>query len=191
MTATTTTTTLAARAAGLLSKGAALAVVEKAVAQAVAAKRVYPPLATDFGEQLGLELPLKTRDFIRVVGHLLQSSEKPLKGVISKRKAEILAVLADLIGALTDTQPVPLPNWAMPKERVKKEAEESAEAAANGALERANVLAEAEAAAEKAEKAADKRLADAVALVVERVAELSATQRNALLAVLAEAPAEA
>ena len=92
--ATTTTTTnnnaptLASRAAGLLTKATAYGVAEKAMAQAIAAKRVYPAMAADFGEQIGYDLPLKTKDFVRVVGHLLQASEKPLKGVISKKKSE-------------------------------------------------------------------------------------------------------
>ena len=79
---TTTTTnnqTLASRAALLLTKQAAYGVAEKAMAQALAANRVYPALAQDFGEQIGLDLPLKTKDFVRVVAHLLAASEKPLK----------------------------------------------------------------------------------------------------------------
>ena len=193
MTTTTTTTnnnTLAARAAGLFSKAGSLAVVEKAIQQAVDAKRVYPALAQDFGAQLGHELPLKTRDFVRVVGHLLAATEKPLKGVISKRKNELLLVLAELVGALTDTAPVSLPSWALPKEREKK-VEAVSEAAAAGALEKANILAEAEANAAKAEASADKRLADAVALIVARAAELTENQRAMLAAALASAEAEA
>ena len=185
MTTTTTTTTnnatLAARAAGLLSKTAALAIAEKAIGQAVAAKRVFPPMAADFAEQLGVELPLKTRDFVRVVGFLLSASEKPIKGVVSKKKGEILAVLADLVGSLTDTAPVSLPAWAMPKERAKKE--ETVDA--SGALDKANVLAEAEANAAKAEASADKKLADAIALIVARAGELSEEQRAMLAQVLA------
>ena len=180
-TTTTTTTTLAARAAGLLSKSTALAVAEKAIGQAVAAKRVFPPMAADFAEQLGVELPLKTRDFVRVVGFLLSASEKPIKGVVSKKKGEILAVLADLVGSLTDTAPVSLPAWAMPKERAKKE--ETVDA--SGALDKANVLAEAEANAAKAEASADKKLADAIALIVARAGELSEEQRAMLAQVLA------
>ena len=197
MTTTTTTTTtnnaLATRAAGLFSKTGALGVVEKAISQAIAAKRVFPPLTEDFGEQLGYEFPLKTKDFTRAVGHLLTASEKPLKGVISKRKSEILGILAELVGALTDTQPVSLPSWAMPKERAKKseaEAEANAEAASVGALAKANTLAMAEANAAKAEAAQDLKLADAVALVVSRAADLTADQRAMLVAVLtAEAEA--
>ena len=189
MTTTTTTTnnaTLAARAAGLLSKTAALAIAEKAIGQAVAAKRVFPPMATDFAEQLGVELPLKSKDFVRVVGHLLASTEKPIKGVVSKKKGEILAVLADLVAALTDTAPVSLPAWAMPKERTKKEATEAeAEAASVGALAKANTLAEAEANASKAEAAQDLKLAEAVALIVARAGELSEEQRAMLAQVLA------
>ena len=199
--ANTTTTTnnnlLAARAAGLLTKGTALDVVTKAIDQAITAKRVHPAMAQDFGAQLGHELPLKTKDFVRVVGHLLQASEKPLKGIISKRKSEILAVLADLVGALTDTDPVALPDWAMPKERAKKPEAEASETKAVGALDKANTLAEAEANADKAEAAQDLKLAQAVALIVSRAAELSAGQRAMLAAVLgststkAEAEAEA
>ena len=200
--ATTTTTTntnntntLASRAAGLLTKSAALAVAEKAIGQAVAAKRVFPPMAEDFGAQLGHELPLKTKDFTRVVGHLLQATEKPIKGIISKRKSEILAVLAEIVAALTDTTPVSLPAWAMPKERAKKAEETSAEAEASavGALEKANILAEAEANAEKAEANADKKLADAIALIVSRAADLTESQRAMLASVLtsAEVSAEA
>ena len=191
----TNTTTLAARAAGLLSKTGALGVVEKAIQQAVDARRVHPAMAQDFAEQLGYELPLKTKDFVRVVGHLLAATEKPLKGVISKKKSEILAVLADLVAVLTDTQPVALPTWAMPKPKAVKtsaEAEAEASAEATGALNKANVLAEAEANAAKAEASADAKLASAVALVVSRATELSADQRAMLLAVLAtEAIAEA
>lgn len=185
----TTTATLASRAAHLLSKSAALGVAEKAIGQAVAAKRVFPPMAEDFAAQLGVDLPLKTKDFVRVVGHLLASTEKPLKGVISKRKSEILGILAELVGALTDTQSVSLPAWAMPKERAKKaeetSAEASAEASAVGALEKANILAEAEANAAKAEASADKRLADAVALIVSRAADLTESQRSMIIAALA------
>ena len=190
MTTTTTTTTttnnatLAARAAGLLSKTAALAIAEKAIGQAVAAKRVFPPMATDFAEQLGVELPLKTRDFVRVVGFLLSASEKPIKGVVSKRKSEILAVLAELVGALTDTQPMELPAWALPKPKAQK-AEGETEAASVGALAKANTLAEAEANAAKAEASSDKKLADAIALIVSRAGELSAAQRDMLMAALA------
>ena len=183
---TNTNATLASRAAGLLSKTAALAVAEKAIGQAVAAKRVFPPMATDFAQQLGYELPLKTRDFVKVVGHLLASTEKPIKGIISKRKAEIVGVLAELVGALTDTTPVSLPEWALPKERAKKvEASEASDQDASGALAKANTLAEAEANAAKAEASADKRLADAVALIVTRASELTEAQRDTLLSVLA------
>ena len=191
----TNTTTLAARAAGLLSKTGALGVVEKAIQQAVDARRVHPAMAQDFAEQLGYELPLKTKDFVRVVGHLLASTEKPIKGVISKRKAEIVGILAELVGALTDTEAVSVPAWAMPKERAKKAEETSAEAEASavGALEKANILAEAEANAEKAEANADKKLADAIALIVSRAADLTESQRAMLASVLtsAEESAEA
>ena len=204
MTTTTTTTTtttnnnvtLAARAAGLFSKASALEVVAKAIDQAITARRVHPALAQDFGEQLGHDLPLKTKDFTRVVGHLLQASDKPLKGVISKRKSEILGILAEIVAVLTDTQPVTLPAWALPKAKATKtaeaeaEAEESAEAS-KGALAKANILAEAEANAAKAEASADKRLADAVALIVSCAAELSAAQRDMLMAVLASEASEA
>ena len=183
-TTNTNTTTLAARAAGLLTKATAYAVAEKAMQQAIAAKRVYPALAEDFGAQLGHELPLKTKDFVRVVGHLLAATEKPLKGVISKKKGEILAVLADLVGALTDTQSIALPLWALPKERVKK-ATEADEAAAVGALEKANTLALAEANAEKATANADSKLAADIALIVARASELTEEQRVMLTAVLA------
>ena len=193
-TTTTTTTTLASRAAGLLSKASTLAIAEKALQQALDAKRVYPALAQDFGQQLGYEFPLKTRDFTRVVGHLLQSTDKPLKGVIGKRKADILAVLAELVGALTDTQPVQLPAWAVPKPKAEKASAE-AEAASAGALEKANTLAEAEANAAKAEAAQDLRLAQAVAMIVSRASELTEEQRAMLASVLtvesAEAEAEA
>ena len=197
MTTTTTTTTnatLASRAAGLLSKTTALAVVEKAIQQAVDARRVHPAMAQDFAQQLGYDLPLKTKDFVRVVGHLLSATEKPLKGVISKRKSEILAVLADLVGALTDTPAVALPVWALPKPKAQKtaeaaEAEASSEAA--GALNKANTLAEAEANASKAEASADLRLAQAVALIVSRAAELTQAQRDMLSAVLTSSEAEA
>ena len=186
-TTTTTTATLASRAACLLTKSTALAVAEKAIGQAVAARRVFPPMATDFAEQLGVELPLKTKDFVRVVGHLLTASEKPLKGVISKRKSEILAVLADLVGVLTDTPAVSLPAWALPKIKATKTTEESAteESATAGALNKANVLAEAEANAAKAEIAQDLKLAQAVAIIVSRAAELTAEQRVMLASVLA------
>ena len=185
-TTTTTTATLASRAACLLTKSTALAVAEKAIGQAVAARRVFPPMATDFAEQLGVELPLKTKDFVRVVGHLLTASEKPLKGVISKRKSEILAVLADLVGVLTDTPAVSLPAWALPKIKATKTTEESAteESATAGALNKANVLAEAEANAAKAEIAQDLKLAQAVAIIVSRAAELTAEQRAMLASVL-------
>ena len=183
---TNTNATLASRAAGLLSKTAALAVAEKAIGQAVAAKRVFPPMATDFAEQLGVEFPLKTRDFVKVVGHLLQASEKPLKGIISKRKSEILSVLAEVVGVLTDTAPVSLPVWALPKPKaVKTSVEAEAEAEAAGALAKANTLAEAEANATKAEAAQDLKLAQAVALIVGRAAELSEEQRGMLAAALA------
>ena len=184
-TTTTTNNTLAARAAGLFSKAGSLAVVEKAIQQAVDAKRVYPALAQDFSAQLGIELPLKTRDFVRVVGHLLASTEKPIKGIISKRKAEIVGILAELVGALTDTDPVALPAWAVPKERAKKEAAEANVQDAAGALEKANTLALAEANAEKAEASTDKRLADAIALIVANAATLTENQRSLLLAALA------
>ena len=192
MTTTTTNTntnnaTLAGRAASLMTKTTALGVVEKAVNQAISAKRVFPPMAQDFGEQIGHELPLKTRDFVRVVGHLLQASEKPLKGVISKKKADILAVLADLVGALTDTEAVQLPAWAVPKERAKvekPEAETKAEASVTGALDKANALALAESNADKAEKAADMRLAQAIDLIVTNAATLTDAQRHILLSVL-------
>ena len=192
MSATTTTntntsTTLASRAAALLSKTTAYAAAEKALAQALTAKRVYPPMAEDFGAQLGVELPLKTRDFVRVVGLLMQASDKPLKGAISKKKSEIISVLADLVAALTDTEAVTLPAWAIPKERAKKAEATEAEAdeATNGALAKANTLAEAEANAAKAEIAQDLKLAQAVALIVTRAAELSEEQRAMLREALA------
>lgn len=187
---TTTTATLATRAASLLSKTASLAIVEKALNQAIQAKRVYPALASDFGEQIGHDLPLKTRDFVAVVGHLLAASEKPIKGVVSKRKSEILGVLAELVGALTDTAPIALPAWAVPKERAKKE-EQPADV--TGALERANAEALAVQAAEAAEAAeatkteakADTALAKAVALIVANVGDLSEDQRAMLAQALA------
>ena len=190
MTTTTTNnnvTILASRAASLLTKATAYAVAEKAMEQALAAKRVYPALAADFGEQLGYEFPLKTRDFIRVVSHLLAASEKPIKGVISKKKSEILAVLAELVAALTDTQAINLPAWAVPKVREKK-AEEPAIA---GTLERANAAAEANQAAEAMAEAAmteakgDTALAKAVALVVANASALTEAQREALMLALA------
>ena len=188
--ATTTNATLAARAAGLLTKASALDVVSKSIDQALTAKRVHPAMAQDFGAQLGVELPLKSKDFTRVVGHLLQSTDKPIKGIISKRKSEILAVLADLVSALTDTPAVTLPTWAMPKAKAKKDEAEATEAeATKGALDKANVLAEAEANAEKAEAAQDKKLADAIALIVSRAAEMSASQRAMLASVLASTEA--
>ena len=182
----TTTATLASRAAHLLSKSAALGVAEKAIGQAVAAKRVFPPMAEDFAAQLGVDFPLKTKDFVRVVGHLLAASEKPLKGAISKKKSEILAVLAELVGALTDTPAISLPAWAIPKERTKK-AEEPAIA---GTLERANAEAAANEAAEAMAEAAeamaeaDNPLARAVAVVVSNAAMLTSDQRQALLLAL-------
>ena len=131
-TTTTTTTnanaTLASRAAGLLTKTSMLDVVTKAIQQAVDARRVHPAMAQDFAQQLGYELPLKTKDFVRVVGHLLASTEKPIKGIISKRKSEILAILSELVASLTDTPAVALPMWAMPKERAKKAEATEAEA---------------------------------------------------------------
>ena len=184
MTTTTNNQTLAARAAGLMSKATALGVVEKALNQAIAARRVHPAMAEDFAAQLGLDLPLKTRDFVRVVGNLLQSTDKPIKGVISKKKFDILQVLAELVGALTDTAPVPPPAWAVPKVRATK-AEAASEAASAGALDKANTLAEAEAVAAKAEAAQDLKLAQAVALIVSRAADLSEEQRGLLSAALA------
>ena len=193
-TTTTNNQTLAARASALMTKTAAYGVAEKAMAQALAAKRIFPPMAQDFAEQLGYELPLKTKDFVRVVGHLLQASEKPLKGAISKRKSEILGILAELVGALTDTAPVALPAWALPKPKAVKTSAEASEAeaeAASGSLAKANTLAEAEANAAKAEAAQDLKLAQAVALIVSRAAELTADQRAMLAAVLVSAEAEA
>ena len=185
--------TLAARAASLLSKASALDVVSKAIDQAINAKRVHPAMAQDFAAQLGHDLPLKTKDFVRVVGHLLASTEKPLKGTISKRKSDILGILAELVAVLTDTAPVSLPAWALPKVKATKAEATEAEAteAAKGALEKANVLAEAEANAAKAEASSDKRLADAVALVVARAGELTQAQRAMLASVLTNAEAEA
>ena len=68
-----------------------------------------------------------------------------------------------------------------------------AEASAVGALEKANILAEAEANAEKAEANADKKLADAIALIVSRAADLTESQLAMLASVLtsAEESAEA
>lgn len=190
----TATATLASRAAGLLTKATAYGVAEKAMDQALAAKRVYPAMAQDFGEQLGVELPLKTRDFTRVVGHLLQSSAKPLKGVISKRKAEILAVLAELVSVLTDTEAVKLPEWAVPKKHTTKKAE-AAEGTSAGALKKANILAEAEANASRAKALNAEFRADilerAVSVILTYVSELSEAQREKLSAVLASSEAEA
>lgn len=188
MTDTTTVTTLASRAAGLLSKTTAYAIAEKAMAQAIAAKRVYPALATDFSEQLGVELPLKTRDFVAVVGHLLASAEKPLKGVISKKKSDILSVLAELVAALTDTPAIALPAWAVPKERAPKKEAEAVDV--SGTLDRANAEALAIQAAEaaeatKTEAKADTALAKAVALIVANVGDLSEDQRAMLREALA------
>ena len=189
MTNATNNQTLASRAALLLTKQAAYGVAEKAMAQAIAAKRVHPAMAEDFGQQLGHELPLKTRDFVRVVGHLLAASEKPLKGAISKRKSEILAILAELVGALTDTQPIALPTWAIPKERAKKAEAEAVDA--SGALDRANSEAEANAQAEAlaasalAEAKTDNALAKAVATIVANASQLTDDQRAALALALA------
>ena len=188
----TNTASLASRAAGLLSKASALAVVEKALSQAIAARRVHPTMAEDFGAQIGHDLPLKTKDFVRVVAHLLAASEKPIKGTISKKKSDILAVLAEIVGALTDTAPISLPAWALPKVREKK-AEEPAIA---GTLQRANAEAEANAQAEALASAAmveskdGAALAKAVALVVANAAALTEEQREALtLALAATEPA--
>ena len=193
-TTTTTNATLASRAAGLLTKASALDVVSKAIDQAIAARRVHPAMAADFGSQLGHELPLKSKDFTRVVGHLLTASEKPLKGIISKRKSEILGVLAEIVGALTDTPAIALPAWALPKPKAVKTAEESAaeaSAEAVGALNKANVLAAAESAAAAADARQDSKLATAVALIVSRASELTEEQRVMLMAVLASEAAEA
>lgn len=187
MTNTNTNTTLAARAAGLLTKTTAFAVAEKAINQAISAKRVFPPMAEDFGQQLGVDLPLKTRDFVKVVSNLLATSEKPIKGAISKKKSEILGILAELVSVLTDTPAISLPEWAVPKERAKK----AETVDASGALERANAQAAAIMAAEEmAETAAevaktDNALAKAVALVVANVAMLSEEQKQALMLALA------
>ena len=190
----TNTNTLASRAAALMTKASALAVVEKAMAQAIEAKRVYPALAQDFGAQLGYEMPLKTKDFVKVVGHLLSASEKPLKGAISKKKGEILAVLADLVAALTDTAPIALPSWAVPKERAKKEEPASidgtldranAEAAANESAEMLALKAAEAAEAIKASAKGETELAKALALIVARVGELSEAQRSMLAQALA------
>ena len=185
---TTTTTTLASRAAALMTKASALAVVEKAMDQAIAARRVHPAMAQDFGEQIGYELPLKTKDFVRVVAHLLAASEKPIKGAISKRKSEILGVLAELVGALTDTDPIALPAWAVPKERAPKKEAEAVDV--SGTLDRANAEALAVQAAEaaeatKTEAKADTALAKAVALIVANVGDLSEDQRAMLAQALA------
>jgi hypothetical protein len=198
-TTTATTATLAARAAGLLTKQTAYAVAEKAMQQAIDAKRVYPAMAQDFAEQIGYELPLKTRDFVRVVSNLLAASEKPIKGIISKKKGEILAILSELVGALTDTQPIALPSWAFPKERTKKEEpvdasgaldRANAEAAANEAAE-ALAQTAAEAAAEvKAEAKFETALAEAVALIIANVEALSRDQL-AMLNYALDAHAEA
>ena len=189
----TNNATLASRAALLLTKQAAYGVAEKALQQAIAAKRVYPAMAADFGEQIGHDLPLKTRDFVAVVGHLLAASEKPLKGAISKRKSEILGILAELVAALTDTPAISLPAWALPKVREKKA---EAEASTEGTLERANAeavaneAAEALAAAAMAEAKTDNALAKAVAVIVANAAALSDAQREALaLALAATEPA--
>ena len=188
-TTTTTTTTLAARAASLLTKSAAYGVAEKAMAQALAARRVYPALAADYGEQIGVELPLKTRDFVAVVSRLLAVSEKPLKGVISKKKSDILAVLAEVVGALTDTAPISLPAWAIPKERTKKAEAEAVDA--SGTLERANAEAVANEAAEAMAEAAMAEakdaaaIAKAVAVIVAGAAQLTDAQREALALALA------
>ena len=191
----TATATLASRAAALMTKASALGVVEKAMDQAIAARRVHPAMAQDFGEQIGYELPLKTKDFVKVVGHLLSASEKPIKGAISKRKSEILGVLAELVAALTDTPAIELPAWAIPKERTKKA---EAEADVTGTLQRANAEAAANESAEvlalkaaeaaqaaKAEATADMRLAQAIDLLVSRAGELTEAQRRILLSALA------
>jgi hypothetical protein len=201
-TTTTTNTALAARAAALLTKATAYAVAEKAMAQAIAAKRVHPAMAQDFGAQLGAELPLKTRDFVRVVSNLLAASEKPIKGVVSKRRSEILVVLADLVGALTESTPIALPLWAFARGRAQTaEAEELREAAklasAEGALNRANAEANAQAEAKAAAAAAlaeakgDTALAEACAMVVANAAALTPDQRQALLLALGAEVAEA
>lgn len=190
----TNNTTLASRAAGLLSKAAAYSAAEKALQQALTARRVYPAMAQDFSEQLEVELPLKTRDFIRVVSHLLTASEKPLKGVISKRKSDILGVLAEIVGALTDTDVVALPAWALPKIKVKAteaEAEATEAEATKGSLAKANILAEAEANAEKAETEQVVKLAAAIALIVANADALTAYQRQLLASVLATEATEA
>ena len=186
-TTTTTNNTLAGRAAGLLTKQTAYAVAEKAMQQALDAKRVYPAMAQDFADQIGYELPLKTRDFVRAVSNLLSASEKPIQGVVSKKKGEILAVLADLVAALTDTPAIALPTWTFPKERTKKEEPTSTD----GALDRANASAaaneSAEALAQQAADAAktDNALAKAVALVVANANALTEAQREALMLALA------
>jgi hypothetical protein len=182
MTDTTTSTTLASRAASLLSKQAAYAIAEKAMQQALTAKRIYPALAQDFGEQLGLDLPLKTRDFVAAVGRLLASSDKPIKGVVSKKKSDILGVLSELVGALTDTQPIALPAWAFPKERTKKEEPVDA----SGALDRANAEALANEQAEvlatkavEAQSAIDAEVSErALRVTLNEVAEAVATIKN-------------
>ena len=192
---TNTNTTLASRAAVLLSKSSALEVVSKAIQQAIDARRVHPAMAQDFSAQLGIEFPLKTKDFVRVVGHLLAASEKPLKGVISKRKSDILGILAELVGALTDTPAISLPAWAIPKERAKKAEAEAVDV--SGALDRANAQAEANEAAEAlaasalSEAKSDNALAKAVAVVVANAAALTNDQREALFLALASVSAEA
>ena len=70
------------------------------------------------------------------------------------------------------------------KAKATEATEESAEAA-KGALAKANVLAEAEAKAEAAEAAQDMKLAQAIALIVSRAADLTTEQRAMLASVLA------
>ena len=202
MTTTTTTTTLAARAASLLTKQAAYAAAEKALDQALTARRVYPPMAQDFGEQLGHDLPLKTKDFVKVVGHLLAASEKPIKGAVSKKKSDILGVLAELVGALTDTAPIPLPEWAIAKTRAKKAEAEAEAISVDGALDRANAADAANDAAEalastaaqeaiaadiaaRAAKVTVQEVNDAVACILAHVDVLTEAQREMLRAALA------
>ena len=190
----TNNATLAQRAAGLLTKATAYGAAEKALEQALSARRVYPALAQDYGAQLGLELPLKTKDFVKVVGHLLSASEKPLKGLVSKKKSDILSVLADLVAALTDTPAITLPEWAKPKERAKKEET----ASIDGTLDRANAEAAANESAEVLamqaaeavnEAKGETALAKAVALIVASAGQLTEAQRILLTEALAQTEA--
>ncbi len=159
--------------------------------------RVCPKCAEFLGAALGLELPTKTADFIKTINTALTQQGPKLEP--QKKLCEALRFAhewATLLRECSKAKALPsvvsCPEWASEAAVNGRAEAKAAKAAATKAAKAEAVTASAvaEALATEAAEAAteskqDLKLAQAVALIVARAAELTEEQRGMLMAALA------